>query len=1089
MKKLLLTYFLGCTGFFALAQGPKNPATSNGFNGNADADRTVIIKLRKGISANTLQATLTDLKNNAAEVQKVHPDARQRSPAIMHSRESGNIQSSYGLERIYRFKADTEQDVSRIIHALQKHDFIEYAEPYYPVELLYIPNDPFANPVTGSQDNLSVIKAYEAWELEKGDSTMVIGILDTGVNLDHIDLKSNLFLNKADPPNGFDDDGDGYIDNYKGWDFADGDNDPSDVDGHGTQVAGIAAARTDNGIGIAGTGFKTKFMPIKVFTNQGSLFNDGYRAILYAAEKGCKVINLSWGSANNYSKYVEDIINTVVLDMDVVVVAAAGNSNLNEEYYPASYEYVMSVANTTKADEKAPGSTFSPYVDISAPGTAIMTTSGISGNLYGGAYGTSMAAPAVAGAAALVRAHYPELNALQVIERLRMTADDIYGVGNNAQYQEHLGKGRLNMVKALEDSSSCAVRFREIAYSNNLGPYAFYDDTLTITGKFVNYLQKASNLEVTLSTTSSYVTLIDSVFNILSLFTLGEEQATFRIYIKPNSPSGERLRFRLGYTGDDYEDYQYFDINTNPDYVTIDNGKLAMTIGSNGNLGYNGDYLNGGTGYVYNMDGTAESLWDFASLIIGTGPENVSDNMFNSYSTMVRAKDFRTEKRIKIIRDSPDFIQAVSSFSDKNSLNVGVLVSQSLSSYKEASLNNCLFLDYEIINNSGLKKDTLRIGLYADWDIVDSLSNRANYDFNYRMAYAYYPDQAIYGGIALLSAQEVAYQAIALYDESGNFIFGPQIKDDEKYSLLVRNDNRLATGPANIASILTSVVYGLENNAKENIQFVLTAGRSLEELQENIVEAVLRKRPYTVLAPISFCKGEDVIINPGLGSEVYFYTDSLLTQFIGKGNQIALTTTEEDFRIYMKQQEGLFYKGYEIAIRRERELKASFAMDKDSVIFDENKEAALFLMDDSQCAVRWEWSVNGVIAGYTPETTLLFDAPGSYIITLKVWDKTNKMDSLSKVLTVAYVTGVQKDKSNVLQAFPNPVSTTLSINMPLGKAGVISITDQIGRIHSRQTVTPKSQPYLLNIVDLSPGIYILRVETAEGNRTQKLVVQ
>lgn len=1088
MKKSLLILLLSCLSFFTLAQQEQRSSPASNYFRHTDAGRTVIVKLKQGVPANALDTILSEeSENNPAEIKRAHPMIKKPGMASRSNRKSDDLSSSFGVERIYKLKVNNERDIPQTIQALLQYDFVEYAERYYPVELLYIPNDPFADPYTGNQDNLAVIKAYEAWEVEKGDSTIVIGILDTGVNLDHIDLKNNIYLNEADPINGFDDDGDGYIDNYKGWNFGDDNNDVSDVNSHGTQVAGIAAARTDNKTGMAGVGFKTKFMPIKVFTSEDNTFNDGYSAILYAAQKGCKVINLSWGTANNYSKYVEDIINTVVLDMDVVVVAAAGNSKLNEEYYPASFEYVMSVTNTTKADEKAADATYSPYVDISAPGVGVMTTSG---NGYASAYGTSMASPAVAAAAALIRAHYPELSALQIMERLRVTADDVYGVGDNYQYKEHLGKGRLNMLKALLDSTACAVRFREMTYANALGAYAFYDDTVAIKGKFVNYLQEASNLKVTLSVNSPYITLIDSVFSTASLSTLAEEWATFRIYIQPNLPPGERLRFRLGYIGDDYEDYQYFDIKANPDYVTIDNGKLAMTVSSNGNQGYYSDGFKGEVALAYSVDETTETLFDYASLIIGTDPQNVSDNMLNNYSSGIRSKDFKAEKRIKIVQDSPAFIQAVSSFSDQGSANsLGLEIAQYVSSYKETSLNNNLFLDYEITNNSGITKDTLRIGFFADWNIIDSSNNRANYDFNYRMAYAYYPDKNIYAGIALLSAQEVVYQALSLFDEKGDFVFGPQIEDDEKFSLLVKDENRLETGPANIASILTSVIYDFQDQAKANVQFVLTAGRSLEELQENMLEALLRKQPFTVLVPVSFCEGDDIIINPGLGNEVYFYADSLLTQFIGLGNKVALVTAEETFPLYMKQKEGLFYKTYKMIVHIADDIEARFSMDKDSIFFDGSNAGTLVVQDESPCAVRWEWTVNDLVRSHEKEATLMFDAPGNYDIKLKVWNKINKVDSLSKQFTVAYVTGVPQEKTKVLQAFPNPVATVLSINMPLGKEGVISITDGLGNVYAQKTVIPKTQPYLLDVSDLNPGLYILRIETKGENMIKKLIVQ
>src|SRR5690606_7735340 len=159
-------------------------------------------------------------------------------------------------------------------------------------------------------------------------------------------------------------------------------------------------------------------------------------------------------------------------------------------------------------DVKSPGSTFSPYIDISAPGTNVYTTSGTG---YGRSSGTSLASPAVAGAAALVRARIHQLNALQVMERLRVTADDIYHISGNNPYRELLGKGRLNMFNALVDSTSAAVRFRDMQFHNGVGNLAGYGDSVTISGNFVNDLREARDISITLSVESPHVVLIDSV--------------------------------------------------------------------------------------------------------------------------------------------------------------------------------------------------------------------------------------------------------------------------------------------------------------------------------------------------------------------------------------------------------------------------------------------------------------------------------------------------------------------------------------------------------------------------------------------------
>ncbi len=134
-------------------------------------------------------------------------------------------------------------------------------------------------------------------------------MVDTGVQLDHEDLRENSYLNLLDPINQIDDDMDGLVDNYYGWDFADNDSDPtSDQNQHGNLVAGVSSARTNNGIGLAGTGFNAKFMPVKAFSSQGNAFK-GYEAMVYAAENGCKVINLSWGAPNAKTKLGQERIN------------------------------------------------------------------------------------------------------------------------------------------------------------------------------------------------------------------------------------------------------------------------------------------------------------------------------------------------------------------------------------------------------------------------------------------------------------------------------------------------------------------------------------------------------------------------------------------------------------------------------------------------------------------------------------------------------------------------------------------------------------------------------------------------------------
>ena len=180
----------------------------------------------------------------------------------------------------------------------------EYVEPYYLPKLTYTPSDT----ITDNQRYLDLMEAENAWDITKGDTTIVIGITDTGWDTSHPDLLDNVKINYNDPINGVDDDNDGYIDNYIGWDLGMDDNDAMwESSAHGTNVSGIAAAATDNVTGIAGVGFNTKFMPIKISNSVGVLTR-AYQGVVYAADHGCFIINCSWGSFVP-SQFGQDIID------------------------------------------------------------------------------------------------------------------------------------------------------------------------------------------------------------------------------------------------------------------------------------------------------------------------------------------------------------------------------------------------------------------------------------------------------------------------------------------------------------------------------------------------------------------------------------------------------------------------------------------------------------------------------------------------------------------------------------------------------------------------------------------------------------
>ena len=321
-------------------------------------------------------------------------------------------------------------------------------------QLYFEPSDPSFS----LQWHLDKIMAPDAWDTAQGDSSFVVAIVDSGVDYMHDDLKANLAYNYDDPINGLDDDEDGYVDNYYGWDFGSNDHDPM-VDGtnflaHGSSICGVAAASTNNDIGAASPAFNCRYLPVKITNSSGYLI-DTNAGILYGAQMGAQVINCSFGSIE-FSQAEADVIQYVTDSMDVLVVASAGNEGLNTDVFPAALSDVVGVCALDENDQKIPISNYSGNFDIAAPGASIYSP--YVQNQYGSNSGTSVAAAIVSGSAILLRSHFPMENAAQIKARLLNSTDEIYSV--NQDYQNLLGTGRLNLASALAyDLNTDAVEF------------------------------------------------------------------------------------------------------------------------------------------------------------------------------------------------------------------------------------------------------------------------------------------------------------------------------------------------------------------------------------------------------------------------------------------------------------------------------------------------------------------------------------------------------------------------------------------------------------------------------------------------------
>jgi subtilisin family serine protease len=326
-----------------------------------------------------------------------------------------------------------------VMKSLSNHPAIEYIEPNYTYHTSRSPKDSDFEKQWGlhndgknsgswwSRGVAGVdISALKAWEVTKGSKEIKIAVIDTGVDYNHDDLVGNIMINELEKNGieGVDDDGNGYIDDVYGYDFANDDSDPMDGHGHGTHCAGVIGAKHDSK-GIAGVNAHVQILPIKFLKDNGSgSLEAALKSIDYATARGVDIMSNSWGGGGRSQALFEAIERAK--DAGITFVVAAGNSNSNNDKkptYPANYK-VDNVISVGALDGKGERASFSNYgektVHVFAPGVKIYST--VQGNRYKKMSGTSMACPHVAGVAGLLLASEPNLTYSDIKERLMGTS-------------------------------------------------------------------------------------------------------------------------------------------------------------------------------------------------------------------------------------------------------------------------------------------------------------------------------------------------------------------------------------------------------------------------------------------------------------------------------------------------------------------------------------------------------------------------------------------------------------------------------------------------------------------------------------------
>lgn len=760
-----------------------------------------------------------------------------------------------GLLRIAVVRYSLAVHPREVAQALAKLPGVEYAELVGRPRLLRTPNDPSL----ADQWYLEKIGALEAWDSVQADSTLLIAISDTGIEPNHEDLAEAIWKNPGESgtdnqgedkrTNGKDDDGNGYIDDWIGYDFAgyDGlhpDNDPSPAgEAHGTEAAGISAGIANNDLGIAGVACGAKLMSLKIASDGISPdLLGGYESILYAAKMGAQVINCSWGDVVR-SRAEQEVIDVVTNNYNAIVVAAAGNNGLETPMYPASYHGVLSVAATDEEDRRASFSRYNYYVDLAAPGTGLLTTN--IGNGYRLDSGTSFACPIVAGAAALVVKKYPLLTPEQVTEVLRSSCDDISS-SLPPQFLNKFGAGRLNLYRAVTQGPTIRSA-RMVEYKlNDQNSDGILDagEQVNIQVTVKNLLAPADSLAVTMEQANYPLLIVGNNrvrFDALATgATATSPVGNFTFTVPAEMAANSELVLKVTTTTLDRINYDYIVLQISPTYKTTDLNKIAATFNSTGNIAYNGLNRGQGDGFTY---GASRRLLFHGGLVMGTDANHVADVVRIGGLSQGTAQGFQmvTPYRLTVASDS-SVQTGYALFNDSAMLKesrIGVEVAMKTIEYRDADLENFVIVSYRLKNISGAPITNLHCGLYLDWDIgIDGLGDVVGYDPTSRLGYQQNPgmeQQKMYTGAAILEGSGDNFYAINNDDQEN----GVQIDFNpaKKWGKISGGLARTLSDPGDVSMMLAAGPLSIAAGDSTTVAFVLLAATDFQMLRQSVTRA------------------------------------------------------------------------------------------------------------------------------------------------------------------------------------------------------------------------------------------------------------
>ena len=762
---------------------------------------------------------------------------------------------SEDLRRIFEYSFTSEIDPMILARKISNMPGIEYAEPRFIRMTNLVPNDPLNN------DFPTVHKFHEAWDISTGSPDIIIGIVDSGVNYFNQDLKNKGWVNEDEiPDNGIDDDENGFIDDHIGWDFwhsgttifsLTSDNDPfAGYSDHGSHVAGLATAETNNGRGIAGAGYNSRYMAIKAGgieddpsseIDESRLIGFGYDGILYGVLNGADIINNSWGG-EGVSNTEQEVID-LALNAGVVIIAAQGNENTTILQSPASYDGVLGVGSITGNLERSSFSNYGYSVDVFATGSGVVSSAGFDSTTYLSKSGTSMSSPIVAGLAGLIKAEYPDWSPRRIIHQIKSTAVPF----NTVLDPLLLGKGMIDAEAALTNLMP-GISIRSYNISDSEGNSLSVGESGVVEVKIKNFGETTAGLTVSLEAIQENITITKATENIGVLAT----DDSINVILEFDIPEDYDLSnpptfvFRYEDTSLDFDDFEVVQFD-NLNFGVMTGNNIMMSFGANGTIGFSDpSEATGGIGFI--PSGFGNILYEGGIIMMAGGnpflneAPKLSNNVRNNFSYDT---DFDPDIAFAVnvpgetatAEGSGSFLP--NGFAELEEINVEL----NTFAFEDPDIENVIYTQYKITNTSDEVLKDYYMGVFTDWDVNNFRNNTVLYDPNNDFMYIY--DATADNGYPFVTVVTLQAASAHLAIDNGyegnesdfRFQLYDGYSDQEKINSLRAANNVTGASGADVSTVVASGPYEFNPGVTINIGFMYVYGSNYPDLRDKVLAA------------------------------------------------------------------------------------------------------------------------------------------------------------------------------------------------------------------------------------------------------------